>query len=290
MKLKAIASALLVSLSLSGCVIHVGKSHAADVEFKEELTLNADSINQLLVENGSGSINIIGVEGQTSINVKAHVWTDDDRSHKLSLTQSGDEARLVAYASNSFGSWGSSNTKIDIDVTMPKHLALSISDGSGSINVESIGSDLDIDDGSGSIELSDVVGSVKVNDGSGNLTIEKVSNNLDITDGSGNINIRDIGGDVVVNDGSGDLSIQNIKGGVDVDDGSGSLSIKNVDGFTKVLDDSGNLSIKNIMNKVYIEDGSGDITVKNTKGLEINGSGSGQLYIKEINGPVSLDD
>ncbi len=258
MKIKSLVTAIAAASLLSGCVIHVGhaSSSSANVEIDQQMNLDASSLTELFIENGAGSIHLVGVKELTEIKVTANILTTDDHNYKLSLKKEGDKAVLIAKHnhSSSWGTnWSSSSPKIDLQVSMPINMMLEIDDGSGSINIETLNNNVTIDDGSGSIVVRNVNGMVNIEDGSGDLTVEKVTGN------------------------------------VDIDDGSGSIVVSNITGDARVIDGSGDMTISYISGVVYIEDGSGDIDVYNTKGLTVNEAGSGDLNINAINGPVNID-
>lgn len=192
---------------------------AAD-EYREvhELNVTADGLGLLLIETGSGSLDVRGVAGQDRVEVRATIIVDETDEEEgrdfigkrvdLSLERDGDTARLVARVDQPMLSWGA-GARIDIEVTAPPAVALRIDDGSGAIDVADFIADIRIDDGSGSIDVRSV-------------------GNLEIDDGSGSIDVKDASGDVYVNDGSGSLTIEDVGGSVTVDDGSGSIRVSNV--------------------------------------------------------------
>ena len=168
-------------------------AHAAWMDYTEErsLDLDAGSVDSLEIRAGAGSMEVRGVDGLDDIVVKATIVlpdVDDDdaagfieKNMRLSLERRGDGAFLEAtFDDGWFGTGGSA--RIDLEVSIPRGMALTIDDSSGSIDVMDIEADLTIDDGSGSIDIENVA-------------------NVDVEDGSGSIDIANASGDVKVNDG-----------------------------------------------------------------------------------------
>jgi hypothetical protein len=192
-----------------------------------ELETAIDNGAQFAIDAGAGSLTLKGDETSDSIRVKAEIYqskANEDYTLTLELQDDG-WTRLVADASSSFG--GSSD-RIDLSITVPTRLNVTIVDGSGSIRVEALIGDLEIEDGSGSIRVSDIQGSIVVEDGSGSIVVTGVSGNVSIDDGSGSISVADTGGKVSVSDGSGSIDVDGAEDFELVDDGSGSVSTRNI--------------------------------------------------------------
>ena len=95
---------------------------------------------------------------------------------------------------------------------------MQVRDGSGSINVDDAGGDLNIpSDGSGGIHVQNIQHNVDINDGSGSIDVRHVGGNVRINDGSGSIKVEDVGGDLIIpGAGSGSVHYSGIKGRTDV--------------------------------------------------------------------------
>jgi len=239
----------------TGCVIHTGNfsSQSADVHMEKKLTLDAEHLKSFDIEAGAGSLSIVGVDGQNDIQVDAEILTSKDRNFTLTLEKSGNEAQLVAEHHSHIGFWIGSSPRINLVITMPKHLALDIDDGSGDIEIRDINNNIVLDDGSGSTTLTSIKGDVRIDDGSGDLTAQNIHGSVYLDDGSGELTIANIIGDVEVVDGSGDLSVESATGLVTIDDGSGDIEV-NTAGSLKIIDSgSGDLDINNIKSGVEIQ-------------------------------------
>ena len=206
----------------------------ADAAWKDysetrDFALDAEGIPMLRIDAGAGAIDVRGVDGLDRITVSATIFVGGDeekarsiieKKMKLFLEPRGDHALLVADFKNGiFGGW--SDARIDLEVSVPRGMALDIDDGSGSIDVVDIAADVRIDDGSGSIDL-DNVANIVIDDGSGSIDVSNASGDVVITDGSGSIAVRTVGGSVRIDDGSGSINVSDVENDlVIVDDGSG---------------------------------------------------------------------
>ncbi len=229
MKILIILSAFAATLAHSA-----GQNH----EEVRELRLDTAGISELDIHSGAGSLDVRGVAGANSVLVTATVvvpGADADEAAELTakyleldLVREGNIARLTAnFASrpNVF----SASPRINLDVRVPRGLALRIDDGSGEIDVQDMGAAVVVDDGSGAMTLRNITGPVKVDDGSGAIRIEDIEYDVQVVDGSGSINIRRVNGSVTVDDGSGSIDVHDVAEDlVILDDGTGSLNYSQI--------------------------------------------------------------
>lgn len=221
-------------------------SAASDYTETRDLAIDAAGLGILFIDAGAGSIDVEGVNGTDRVEVKATIVIPDtdaddalkimEKKLELSLESHDGQAVLKSWFETSF--WGSgSGRHIDLEIRAPKTLAISIDDGSGSMDVRNFVSDVRIDDGSGSIDVH-TVGSLDIDDGSGSIDVTNVAGDVFVDDGSGTITVEKVGGSVTVDDGSGSISITDVaKDLIILDGGSGSVSFSNVRGTVEQDDD-----------------------------------------------------
>jgi len=130
----------------------LGRESSARIDLKISVPTGVT----IRIDDGSGSIDVIGVEADVSI---------DDGSGSI-------QVQRVASVSIDDGSGSIEVSDATGDV--------SIIDGSGSINVRSVGGSVRVDDGSGSIKVSDVEQDLTiVDDGSGGFSYSDVRGRVD---------------------------------------------------------------------------------------------------------------
>ena len=235
-------------------------------ETQKELSLPAQGLKRLEITAGAGSLEVVGREGLTAVEVTARVVAPGVREKDLEdylqdevvleLKKAGEAAVLVSRVRGSRSIIRfRDDARIDLTVRMPKSLALDIEDGSGDMVVEGTGAPVRIDDGSGDIRVLDVGGPLNIEDGSGEIEVKGVRGDLTIEDGSGGVEVSDVSGDVTIEDGSGDLRVRRVGGGVTVDDGSGDIDIEGVEKDVRLIDT-----------------GSGEVSISGEKGRVIRSS------------------
>jgi len=244
---------LIVGLTL---ILLAVNAQASTYREKRELNMAANGIQVLDISCGAGTLVIEG-NAQKDIEVDAEIEIKgvSDKKAKafikdkieLSLERKGTVAFLKSNINNGF--WESKNAQVNLIVTLPPHIHLEVDDGSGSIRLRHMDSEVNVKDGSGSIDVIDTKG------------------NLAIVDASGSIDVRNIQGDVTIKDGSGSISADNIGGDLTLMDGSGSIEVKGVQGSVLVNDGSGSIDIHDVQKDVTIEsDGSGSCNISGVKG------------------------
>ena len=211
----------------------------SDYTETRDLNIDAAGLESLFVNAGAGSLDVEGVDGLDRIEVKATIVipnADEDDGRKivekdmtLSLASEDGEAVLQSSFDQRFWSFGS-NGRIDLEIRAPATLALSIDDGSGSMDVRNFVSDVKIDDGSGSIDVH-TVGALDIDDGSGSIDVINATGDVYINDGSGSITVDKVGGTVTIDDGSGSIRVSDVaRDLIILDDGSGGVSFTDVRG------------------------------------------------------------
>lgn len=252
-------------ITLFAAIFLLSLAMAQGAESRETLTLATAGLKALAIDCGAGSLKVQGQEGLERIEVGAILrlggigqaeLKDFRKEHVvLKLERTGDKAVLTARIKDHFSLEklfaGGLNAAIDLDVRLPRRLALDVEDGSGDAEIRSVDGGLELMDGSGDVRLEDIRGDVDIEDGSGDLRLGKLGGRVTIEDGSGDIEIDDAGGAVTIEDGSGSIDIRNVLGPVAVDDGSGDIAIDGVAGDVAIEEaGSGGLEIRNVRGRV----------------------------------------
>ena len=212
---------------------------ASDYEENRDLAVDASGVEKLIINVGAGSLDVAGVDGLDTIEVKATIVipdADDEDGQKviekylvLTLDRHDTSVELKSEFNKRF--WGfNSSGRVDLEVRAPSTLAVSIDDGSGSIDVSNFSADVRIDDGSGSIDVQNV-GALNIDDGSGSIDVSGASGDVYVNDGSGSITVNSVSGSVTIDDGSGSIRVTDVAEDlIIVDDGSGSISFSDIRG------------------------------------------------------------
>jgi hypothetical protein len=231
---------------------------AADCEHSapRPARLDAAGAQSLRVVARSGSLKIQGRPGAAAVEVHGTACASSEgvlERIRLRAERRGSELYVEADLPESDWFW-SGESRLDLELEVPRELRLDVEDGSGSLEIRGVSS-LRLDDGSGDAWIEDVDGEVRVVDGSGKLGLVKIGGAVRLRDGSGEIEVRDVAGPVTIEeDGSGGIDVQGARQSVTVRrDGSGSIRVRGVTGdFVVEHDGSGGVSYDEVGGKVRL--------------------------------------
>lgn len=222
-------------------------------------TVPIDAVQRLSIRAETGALAVQALQGQQGGQEEVRVEARVCSARKATLDYmdvvhalNGDVLSVqtvIPEIESAF--WINHHPYIDLDVSVPTGLAVTIKDGSGDMQVSGTGA-LQIDDGSGGIVINNIVGDVHIEDGSGEITVEQVEGTVDIEDGSGAIDVSHVMKGVIVDDGSGELRIAQVGGTVSIIDGSGSIDVMDVEQAVTILEEgSGRIEYRNITGDIF---------------------------------------
>jgi hypothetical protein len=254
---------------------HLDSQDRCRYEAIREVSLSAGGADLFRLSAGSGSLEIVGVEGSGRIVATGRACAShEDFLDDLLLTSdlSGGAVEMETHYPDWSGwSGGDRYARIDLKVEIPADMAAEVRDGSGEMVISNIGS-LSLEDGSGEVVLSGIHGDLDIRDGSGELVISGVTGFVRIEDGSGEIVMEDLGADVEIQDGSGELTVLGVNGSLTIGDGSGEMDIRDVSGFVRI-----------------VQDGGGDINVRGVGGdFIVKADGGGSIEHADVRGTVDI--
>ena len=207
---------------------------AEKMSFQRQLLLPAEGLKSLEIIKGSGTMQVLGGEGD-QITVDATIESNDyaemaefvevfDTRVLFYLKNEAEKSQLMAKPRKSM--YNTPNIRINLIVKLPKKLNLMIDDGYGPLSIENISGTLQVDNEAGSLKISRIYNDVFIEDGDGSMTVSDVNGQVNIEDKGGSINATAIKGNLTLDDGSGNVVVEGLKGQfVLLDDGSGTILI-----------------------------------------------------------------
>lgn len=201
------------------------------------LTADVNGATSITVIGRAGSLEVTGarVAAVTATGTACASEADFLAGMRIEARREGSELVIEAIIPERTMVFGWHQASLDFEVTVPDHLPVRVTDGSGSARVRDVAS-LSVKDGSGELDIRRVRGSVEVSDGSGSITIIDVGGDVRLRDGSGGMEIEKVGGNVIVErDGSGGIDVADVRGSFTVEqDGSGGIDYRDVSGTVSV--------------------------------------------------------
>ncbi len=241
-----------------------GKNRILYKEYYTKIKMDhaIDNFNKFKVISKSGDLYLLPADGD-KINVEAEVvitslsekWQERfiNKYMKLGFEKTNDELifngdfseqkingfHRISYLIRHIGTPG---LKINLKISVPHNLYVSVIDGSGDLTVKNLANGIKIIDGAGFIHIESISGRIEVNDDSGNITIKNIKSS----------------GELIIRDESGEIYAENVHGNINIHDGSGSIYLKDVEGLVEIVDGSGDIRAKVRDGKVNVKsDGSG---------------------------------
>lgn len=241
-----------------------------------DVTLDASDLHTLALDLGSSDADIHGVAGLTHIEVKATACASSQsglQGFDVTHERRGDQLRVNAVSGRSGSFMGFGYRYMNLDVRVPRSLAMRVRSGSGDVQAHDLAS-LAFDSGSGDLKARGVAGALTLRLGSADAEVN----------GVGSVDLRGTG--------SGDVSVEGVRQGVQVGhSGSGDLHFSDVGGDVSVQGTgSGDIDLHGIRGSVTVgSSGSGDVEARDVGGdLTVHSIGSGEVRYSHVAGKVSV--
>jgi DUF4097 and DUF4098 domain-containing protein YvlB len=237
---------------------------AWDCKFEKQIdqVLDLSGSKELAVHAAAGDLEIRSGDGDDAV-IRGKVCASKEEWLEKSavLTQRGKRAEITVDLPETSG-WsitGNNYAYMDLELTVPDHLAVDVKDSSGDAELSGLAS-LTVSDSSGDLEIHNISGPVIIKDSSGDIELEDIEGDVTVaSDSSGDIEGERITGSVLVeHDSSGGIHFSEVGGDFTVErDSSGDIAADGVGGdFTVLRDGSGDIRAVNVTGKVDIPDNS----------------------------------
>ncbi|HEX7375315.1 MAG TPA: DUF4097 family beta strand repeat-containing protein [Steroidobacteraceae bacterium] len=172
---------------------------------------------------------------------------------QLRVQRDGNVVRLWVEAPETFSGIGLFYAALDLTVTVPAALPVSITDTSGDVKVDGLRVTR-ITDSSGDLLATNLRSDVQISDSSGDVRVEQAAGRVELNDSSGDIIVRGAREVVITGDSSGDIVIERVAGDVKIDnDSSGDITVRDVGrNVTLLADSSGDVHVSGVKGAVQL--------------------------------------
>lgn len=226
---------------------YLGQMDECTYEDEREFSIPVESTVTLMLNTGSGALEVEGRDGLEEISVTARICASheeflDEMDVDAQRLRGGDVSIDAIYPDDRNDRDGRRVARIDLTVLIPRGLDVDVDDSSGHAEISGTGH-LYVDDSSGDLQVRDIDGTVRIDDSSGSVDVQDVSGDVEIDDSSGGLDVRRVGGSLYLRDGSGGIDVVSVEGDLIVEsDGSGSIDVRDVGGdFVVEQDGSGGI-------------------------------------------------
>ncbi len=211
----------------------------------------------------AGDLRVRGRAGEDRISAEGQgCVSEEDMLTVMDITmqRDGDQVRIFAEMPDITGEtnrrWKNEYAVLDLDISLPDTVAVSVHDSSGDMRVENV-TGAEVIDSSGDMELVNINGDVLIpQDSSGGISMREVGAVTIQIDSSGEIEIEDADSVTIANDTSGDIYLVRIQGDVLIgNDSSGRISVRDIGGnFVVENDTSGGIRYAEVAGAVSLPD------------------------------------
>lgn len=231
--------------------------------------------------DGSGFLNVVSSSEMRSIDKESN-WIKN----------------LLTKGKNGFVSVSVSHSQAqNLELVIPKTMALLLSGKYGSINVESLSADLEIVSRSGSIDLSSIEGHISIDNDFGETNIRKTHGEMDVSTRSSKVNVEDHRGTVSIDGNFVNAKLLRISENVNVSSRSGSVLLEEIGGKATISGDFMDVKAEDV-GTISVSSRSADIVLTNVGvysltgdflDIEVDGSDTGQAILTDTrNGDIRI--
>ena len=273
------------------------------------------------IENPRGDVSLTAGDGQ-NVEVQAHEVAFANSEGDAKKIFDSEAAQLkVSGSAVLLKSESSDNGRVNLTVTVPKNVRVTLNAGRGDVTVAGLGAGISVTTGRGDTHLNGITGAVQVrfqngrHDFSahqieGDLTTEGDCNDLTLseikgrvsTNGQifGDVHIENVSGPVSVHTSVTDVQIAELPGDLTFD--SDDLHVSESKGLVHVVTHAKDVDLSQIYGDSYVEDRDGRIAVepagafgveaKNSKGdveVTLPPNASGTVSVRTHNGDIVSD-
>ncbi len=294
--LKSVIKAI-VSIALAS-MVHT--SLAADADIEREFQVRRGG--SLLVESDAGPIDVRAWDNSV---VKVSVLKPN--GFTVDMNQSGDTVSVRAEAERG-GFFGRMRSDIRFMVMVPREFnvelvtgggAISVSDLTGNVDVNTSGGSIDIgnisggdvtaDTSGGRIEIGNVEGDVEADTSGGSIEIGDVTGSVVADTSGGSIRIGDVGGDMVADTSGGSIEVGQGSGRVQLDTSGGTIRAAFALGPVYADTSGGNIYLEGSATSIEADTSGGNIVIERSSGQVEADTSGGSITIKQSVGPISAD-
>lgn len=214
------------------------------------MTFNLDAPINLLGRIGHGSFSVSAQDGVSEATVTLDPRGKDSDLLDTTVVEMRGNTLVVntprqggIFDLGLLGGRSRRDEAIDINVVVPTGTAIKVSAFTADISLTGRSGSADIASASSTINLDEVDGDLRLRYGSGSARVGNVSGSVETRSGAGDAVFGEIGGALSAGGGSGNLEVASVRGAVRSRAGSGGASLGAVYGDVDVARGSGNIAI-----------------------------------------------
>lgn len=249
-----------------------------------DAVFDAKDVQRLEVYSRTGAVRVNPSDSQ-SISIKTRV-----RVRNLGSQQANEEAKNGAPRITQGNTLRvevdpsltltSKITAVDLEIQVPRNLALQVLIHNGDVSVRDHIGDLVISTESGKVEVERIKGKTTIADDNGQIFVREVEGDLEVKTKAGTLEVENVTGKTTLENTFGPVRAGHITGNLRIVCKNGRVQMDSVDGDVEAQIENGPIQALNLKKGVTMTSGTGGITVESPVG--------GQWILNSARGMVSI--
>lgn len=254
----------------------------------------------LRIVNEHGAVNLT-VSDDKQISVAAHKRINADNQEQADRINPGTKPQInigdhsVTLNANTQGA-GDHSVSTDMDVSVPRNVAVVISSRRGDISVLGRTGDVEISSQHGDVSTSDINGKVTLNLAGGSARVSQVSSDVTVQGRADDVSVADVKGSARLNGEFDTIKLSKIDGAVSFKSARTDLEFSRLDGDLDM--DSGDMRASQLTGPfrlltrskdVQLSGVNGDVRLQNENGaVEVHMNKMGSMQVSNRNSDIQI--
>jgi hypothetical protein len=254
----------------------------------------------LRIVNEHGAVNLT-VSDDKQISVAAHKRINADNQEQADRINPGTKPQInigdhsVTLNANTQGA-GDHSVSTDMDVSVPRNVAVVISSRRGDISVLGRTGDVEISSQHGDVSTSDINGKVTLNLAGGSARVSQVSSDVTVQGRADDVSVADVKGSARLNGEFDTIKLSKIDGAVSFKSARTDLEFSRLDGDLDM--DSGDMRASQLTGPfrlltrskdVQLSGVNGDVRLQNENGaVEVHMNKMGRMQVSNRNSDIQI--
>ncbi len=254
----------------------------------------------LRIVNDHGAVNLT-VSDDKQISVAAHKRINADNQEQADRINPGTKPQInigdhsVTLNANTQGA-GDHSVSTDMDVSVPRNVAVVISSRRGDISVLGRTGDVEISSQHGDVSTSDINGKVTLNLAGGSARVSQVSSDVTVQGRADDVSVADVKGSARLNGEFDTIKLSKIDGAVSFKSARTDLEFSRLDGDLDM--DSGDMRASQLTGPfrlltrskdVQLSGVNGDVRLQNENGaVEVHMNKMGSMQVSNRNSDIQI--
>jgi DUF4097 and DUF4098 domain-containing protein YvlB len=276
-----------------------GQSYTFNNSVQQDIPANANL--RVLSDYGDVTINTWDdnkVKVDTTKKIRASEGADGNKLDSQTQPSVSVEGNVVTVNANTSGAGNNVTVRSDLQIWVPRKIALDIATRKGDITVRDRDADVKSTNSKGTTTVEDVKGNVTLEErGKGDIHVARVSGDVAVDGQVNDSNIADVSGDVKLNgEFYGDMQLSKLAKGFSFHTSRTDLQVAKLDGDVNMNPGdlraskvSGPVRVMTKYTNIHLDDLAGELRVENTNGnIEVHSTKLGPMEISNQTGNVNV--